>query len=207
MSQTFVPGSPGSRQTAQVPGVASSSAGVRRETVGFRRGYERASQPGLQDPCLHPRMRGPSGAGWSSLAARRAHNPKVAGSNPAPATIIFRPYRQPEDRAGLDPEFCPQEAPRGVGLQRDLLSHHVLQGGPAPLHVLGKRAFELDDGRLDALSNSGNDSAPLRGRCTEPAAAPAWTRPRSAVERARVTTSAARPRSHRSGSPPGVGAR
>jgi hypothetical protein len=32
------------------------------------------------------RMRGPPGAGWSSLAARRAHNPKVAGSNPAPAT-------------------------------------------------------------------------------------------------------------------------
>jgi|BioPla2DNA2_1021312.scaffolds.fasta_scaffold38912_1 hypothetical protein len=26
-------------------------------------------------------------AGWSSLAARRAHNPEVAGSNPAPATI------------------------------------------------------------------------------------------------------------------------
>ena len=31
-------------------------------------------------------MRGSPGAGWSSLAARRAHNPKVAGSNPAPAT-------------------------------------------------------------------------------------------------------------------------
>ena len=28
----------------------------------------------------------PSDAGWSSLVARRAHNPKVAGSNPAPAT-------------------------------------------------------------------------------------------------------------------------
>ena len=26
-----------------------------------------------------------TGAGWSSLVARRAHNPKVAGSNPAPA--------------------------------------------------------------------------------------------------------------------------
>ena len=26
-------------------------------------------------------------AGWSSSVARRAHNPKVAGSNPAPATI------------------------------------------------------------------------------------------------------------------------
>ena len=30
-------------------------------------------------------------AGWSSMVARRAHNPKVVGSNPAPATqkIIF----------------------------------------------------------------------------------------------------------------------
>ena len=25
-------------------------------------------------------------AGWSSLEARRAHNPKVIGSNPVPAT-------------------------------------------------------------------------------------------------------------------------
>ena len=29
-------------------------------------------------------------AGWSSLVARRAHNPKVVGSNPAPATIFIR---------------------------------------------------------------------------------------------------------------------
>ena len=27
-------------------------------------------------------------AGWSSPVARWAHNPKVAGSNPAPATIL-----------------------------------------------------------------------------------------------------------------------
>ena len=27
-------------------------------------------------------------AGWSSLVARRAHNPKVVGSNPAPAIAI-----------------------------------------------------------------------------------------------------------------------
>ena len=26
-------------------------------------------------------------AGWSSLVARRAHNPKVVGSNPTPATF------------------------------------------------------------------------------------------------------------------------
>ena len=31
-------------------------------------------------------------AGWSSLEARRAHNPKVKGSNPFPATIITRRY-------------------------------------------------------------------------------------------------------------------
>ena len=29
----------------------------------------------------------PSDAGWSSPVARRAHNPKVIGSNPIPATI------------------------------------------------------------------------------------------------------------------------
>ena len=35
-------------------------------------------------------------AGWSSLEARRAHNPKVVGSNPAPATqlIILISYAQ-----------------------------------------------------------------------------------------------------------------
>ena len=28
-------------------------------------------------------------AGWSSLEARRAHNPKVVGSNPAPAIYYY----------------------------------------------------------------------------------------------------------------------
>src|SRR5207247_7029056 len=31
-----------------------------------------------------------SDAGWSSLAARRAHNPKVEGSNPSPATKFIK---------------------------------------------------------------------------------------------------------------------
>jgi hypothetical protein len=31
-------------------------------------------------------------AGWSSLVARRAHNPKVAGSNPVPATNYVKTY-------------------------------------------------------------------------------------------------------------------
>ena len=34
-------------------------------------------------------------AGWSSLAARRAHNPKVVGSNPAPATNFEMPTKTP----------------------------------------------------------------------------------------------------------------
>src|SRR5680860_155189 len=33
------------------------------------------------------------GAGWSSSVARRAHNPKVTGSNPVPATIESPAYR------------------------------------------------------------------------------------------------------------------
>ena len=32
-------------------------------------------------------------AGWSSQVARRAHNPKVEGSNPSPATILSVTYR------------------------------------------------------------------------------------------------------------------
>src|SRR5690606_26542512 len=39
-----------------------------------------------------------SAAGWSSLAARRAHNPKVAGSNPAPATSFSRSVECPQGR-------------------------------------------------------------------------------------------------------------
>ena len=32
-------------------------------------------------------------AGWSSLVARRAHNPKVEGSNPSPATKVVQSWR------------------------------------------------------------------------------------------------------------------
>ena len=31
-------------------------------------------------------------AGWSSQAARRAHNPKVVGSNPTPATRLHSDF-------------------------------------------------------------------------------------------------------------------
>src|ERR1043165_8934092 len=48
-------------------------------------------------------------AGWSSLVARWAHNPKVGGSNPPPATNLFNRLR-PSDK--IDPlifrSYCQQ---------------------------------------------------------------------------------------------------
>src|SRR5690606_22920560 len=43
---------------------------------------------GLDSPGGGPYYTQHVDAGWSSLVARRAHNPKVVGSNPAPATNI-----------------------------------------------------------------------------------------------------------------------
>ena len=37
-------------------------------------------------------------AGWSSLEARRAHNPKVIGSNPIPATLYAQIAQLVEQR-------------------------------------------------------------------------------------------------------------
>ena len=49
------------------------------------------SEFALQGGYCIPIIRLPIDAGWSSLVARRAHNPKVVGSNPAPATILGKP--------------------------------------------------------------------------------------------------------------------
>jgi hypothetical protein len=48
-------------------------------------------------PIPHPgQARGlPTNAGWSSPVARQAHNLKVIGSNPIPATILICPTRAP----------------------------------------------------------------------------------------------------------------
>src|SRR5450755_569068 len=47
-------------------------------------------------------------AGWSSLVARWAHNPKVGGSNPPPATNFLRDLRAPVIRRFLLLSvFCP----------------------------------------------------------------------------------------------------
>src|SRR5947209_19978806 len=63
-----------------------SAAARLQPTVGFRSPPQAPVSriqtcPISEAHCYDPM----SAAGWSSLVARRAHNPKVAGSNPAPA--------------------------------------------------------------------------------------------------------------------------
>jgi hypothetical protein len=68
--------------------------GIRRQRLHWR--------------CHPGTMGGSSGAGWSSLAARRAHNPKVVGSNPTPATNQINGLRRLKSRI-LD---CDQNVPK-----------------------------------------------------------------------------------------------
>ena len=56
-------------------------------------------------------------AGWSSLEARRAHNPEVVGSNPTPASIITLKLKWPHGQAVKTSPFhggIPGSSPGGV---------------------------------------------------------------------------------------------
>ncbi len=61
------------------PSLAEGIGLENRQAVRIARGFESLY-------LLHLRKEYDIVAGWSSLVARRAHNPKVAGSNPVPAT-------------------------------------------------------------------------------------------------------------------------
>ena len=70
-------------------------------------------------------MSGSPDAGWSSLVARRAHNPKVAGSNPAPATKSPWPaccWPGPRAKAG-------QKVPQGYYNLEMMLGSVARRGG------------------------------------------------------------------------------
>ena len=94
-------------------------------------------------------------AGWSSPVARRAHNPKVAGSNPAPATTSKRPAAK---AAGLffladrkeGQEFSPAcGALAGVRTNGRARSHHVRPGDGrlvAAVRILPPLPIEKADG-------------------------------------------------------------
>ncbi len=60
-------------------------------------------------------------AGWSSPVARWAHNPKVAGSNPAPAQLKHENarLRALADRLESDPTTIESVARENLGLVRD----------------------------------------------------------------------------------------
>ena len=79
-------------------------------------------------------------AGWSSPVARWAHNPKVAGSNPVPATNIRKPLVMITDRArafpflGSGPESCVPSL-KSRGRVRALVS--CLRGSPPRISVTG----------------------------------------------------------------------
>ena len=76
------------------------------------------------------------GAGWSSPVARQAHNLKVAGSNPAPATnITYHGTRQPAGsrRAGLlSFHAAPPEPPAAHGSGRRTEKGRGLRRVPGP---------------------------------------------------------------------------
>src|ERR1700683_3858581 len=106
-------------------------------------------------------MRAPPGAGWSSLAARRAHNPKVAGSNPAPATNRF--YFSEDARVAVgDPQQLrvreqggadsiladrPEEPARVVKVEHDRSASDLSDRGPGNVPALGQLRLQI----LDAI--------------------------------------------------------
>jgi hypothetical protein len=111
----------------------------------------------------------PCGAGWSSLVARRAHNPKVAGSNPAPATTA------PGLLAG---GFSFARDPVSVSLLQSLLRSALRLAGhlsgphrriltPNPAGVLSERLFALPLHRVEYLLRLGQRLLKLHGRSAE----------------------------------------
>ena len=92
------------------PGITADGHGIKTHS------HVRASRPALEGPvtalfafsglAFHspgPTWDNTSVAGWSSPVARQAHNLKVAGSNPAPATKLPASMRE---QASLGRLFC-----------------------------------------------------------------------------------------------------
>ena len=74
------------------PGIAAGGYGKTHSHVrAFVAECEGPLRPFLRlnrGGCLYPASLGSGGAGWSSPVARQAHNLKVVGSNPTPATTM-----------------------------------------------------------------------------------------------------------------------
>ena len=83
-------------------------------------------------------------AGWSSSVARRAHNPKVVGSNPAPATRKIKGFRFSSEaffrKRDLFPHYC--SCPQSPCLS-GLRASTRLRRGPRTLSAGGTRPAPL----------------------------------------------------------------
>ena len=95
-------------------------------------------------------------AGWSSLAARRAHNPKVAGSNPAPATI------ESKQTAPLGP-FCFAATEDSVGSTARSARRVLATIGP-PVPFATKVRSSPAPAQVAVLVKSMLRNAPVVGR-------------------------------------------
>src|SRR5438093_1156665 len=93
-------------------------------------------------------------AGWSSLVARRAHNPKVAGSNPAPAMQeppLARRLGAGQKKSGVVGRQLPREP---IGVRRGTNEDEE----PACLQLcLLARATVLYDDRLQLVPPAQSD--------------------------------------------------
>src|SRR5207248_9370738 len=102
----------------------------------------------------------PRDAGWSSQVARRAHNPEVAGSNPAPAT-----GKGPGDGA------------LSFLLRRAILNEHRAVRGPlASERAVGPRARRR---ALERSRRPGRAAPAERSRARPRSAGPQLSPPRS----------------------------
>ena len=115
------------------------------------------------------------GAGWSSPVARQAHNLKVAGSNPAPATKHSKTRTEPaaartahtrphgSRRAGLDASR-PRRATQGP-CEADPNPRHAQAAGPSPAEHAPRKGRGLAPcSRLRGHAHAGSACASLRLR-------------------------------------------
>src|SRR5580692_1604119 len=75
-------------------------------------------------------------AGWSSSVARWAHNPEVAGSNPAPATQCQRPSCTSKGASGVSRKWT-------NGLPGDHLERGPIADGPPVAERVGEATLAV----------------------------------------------------------------
>ena len=92
------------------------------------------------------------GAGWSSPVARWAHNPKVAGSNPAPATSFEISDLEFEISFAYRGRSSAGRAPRLQRGGQGFESPRLHQNASRSLIVTQKLEFELEQSEVAVMA-------------------------------------------------------